>query len=207
MATNQRKRMASRRKNAKRKETIQWAVGTTLVLAVILFMIFRPKSVPQLSTEYQLQPRGEGLGTLIPVSTSDHIPNGDPVDTPTDPPTSGSHYVVPMPAGFYTINSPEYLDPNHDGHLIHSMEHGYVIFWYNCALLSSSDCDTLLGEIQTVMDQFDGQKVIAFPRPTLEKPLVMTSWGYIQEFDTFDADFAVRFIETNQPLAPEPNAM
>ena len=207
MTTNQRDRIAARQKKAKRKEAIQWAVGTTLVLAVILFIIFRPKTESQLATGYQLQPRGEGVGTLIPVKTSDHIPDGDPVDTPSDPPTSGSHYEVPMPAGFYTINSPEYLDPNHDGHLIHSMEHGYVIFWYNCALLSESDCSALLGDIQAEMDQFNGYKVIAFPRPTLEKPLVMTSWGYMQEFDTFDADLATRFIETNQPLAPEPNAM
>lgn len=207
MSSKQRLRIQNRRDKARRKEMIQWTIGTALVLAFILFLIFRPKSAAPLVTDYQLQPRGEGVGTLVPVEMADHIPDGEPVDTPSDPPTSGSHYVVPMDAGFYTQSSPEYLDQNHDGHLIHSMEHGYVIFWYNCNLLTDESCTALLDQVQTVMDQYDGFKLIAFPRPTLEKPLVMTSWGYYQEFDTFDPDLAVLFIETNQPLAPEPNAM
>jgi hypothetical protein len=199
--------MKARRKKEKRKETITWTVGTVLVLGFILFLIFRPQPETQANTEYQLQPRGEGVGTLIPPETADHIPDGDPVDSPSDPPTSGTHYVTPMGAGFYTVNSPEYLDIHHDGYLIHSMEHGYVIFWYNCNLLTEDSCNTLQDEIKSVMDEFNGFKVIAFPRPTLDKPLVMTSWGYMQEFDAFDRDLAVRFVETNQPLAPEPDAM
>ncbi len=207
MQSNQRQRVKARRNKEKRKEIITWTIGTALVLAFILFLIFRPQPETQANTGYQLQPRGEGVGTLIPVKTADHIPDGDPVDTPTDPPTSGSHYVTWTDAGFYTVNSPEYLDLYHDGHLIHSMEHGYVIFWYNCNLLTEESCNTLLDDVQSVMNQFNGYKVIAFPRPSLEKPLVMTSWGYMQEFDTFDRDLAVQFIETNQPLAPEPDAM
>jgi hypothetical protein len=145
-------------------------------------------------------------GTSIAVESADHVPDGEPVDSPTDPPTSGTHYGSPMPAGFYTEESPEYLSGDHDGYLIHSLEHGYVVFWYNCDLLDEQNCTTLLEDIQKVMDDFNGQKLIAFPRPSISSPLVMTSWGQMQEFDSFDASEAEKFIKVNQPRAPEPGA-
>ena len=134
------------------------------------------------------------------------MPDGEQVEAPSDPPTSGSHYADPMPAGFYTKNSPEYLADNHDGYLIHSLEHGYVVFWYNCDLLDEQGCQDLQADIRSTMDEYNGFKLIAFPRPSITAPLVMTSWGYMQEFETFDAGLAERFIEVNPDLAPEPNA-
>lgn len=147
-----------------------------------------------------------GIGTEIAVLRSDHVDDGEPVESPSDPPTSGSHYGNPMPAGFYTENSPEYLSTNHDGYLIHSLEHGYVVFWYNCEILDEQSCGTLLSNIQAVMDKFNGFKLIAFPRPSITVPLVMTSWGQLQEFQTFDSALAEKFIKINQPRAPEPGA-
>jgi hypothetical protein len=147
-----------------------------------------------------------GLGTEIPMVRADHVPDGDPVESPSDPPTSGSHYGSPMPAGFYTTESPEYLSGDHDGYLIHSLEHGYIVFWYNCDLLSDTECESLLADITATMDKFNGHKLIAFPRPTISVPLVMTSWSYLLEMETYDARLAERFIKLNAPLAPEPNA-
>ena len=48
--------------------------------------------------------------------------------------------------------------------------------------------------------------MITFPRPSITAPLVMTSWGYMQEFETFDAGLAERFIEVDPDFALEPNA-
>ncbi len=205
MAKTQRDRLQKRRDREKRREVIQWTVGTVLVLAFIVFLIFRPR--PEAISNDQIGTPGIGVGTFVPVQSADHVPDGAPVDSPTDPPTSGTHYGAPMLAGFYTEESPEYLDSTHDGYLIHSLEHAYVIFWYNCDLLSADECTSLLDQVQEVMDRFNGAKLIAFPRPSLEVPLVMTSWGYLQEFETFDPNLAEQFIETNRRFAPEPQGM
>lgn len=147
-----------------------------------------------------------GIGAKITALRADHVSDGDPVDSPTDPPTSGSHYGSPMPAGFYTEESPEYLSGDYDGYILHSLEHGYVVFWYNCKLLDDQSCDSLLSIIQETIDEFNGYKLIAFPRPSISVPLVMTAWEYLQEFESYDAEMAKKFIRVNQPRAPEPNA-
>jgi hypothetical protein len=56
------------------------------------------------------------------------------------------------------------------------------------------------------MDAVDNIKVIAFPREALDMPVVMTSWGRMQTFESFDPDQARTFVERNRYKAPEPNA-
>ena len=205
MAGSQRQRIHERRQKGQRRQTMLW--GGVSILAIGLIALFVVQSGGRTNQSGQVGQNSEGVGEKIPVETASHVPDGQPVESPSDPPTSGTHYGVSMPAGFYLPTSPEYMDSTHDGYLIHSLEHGYIIFWYNCDLLDEQACSALMDQIQTVMDEFDGIKLIAFPRPSLEVPLVMTSWGYLQSFESFDRDLAVRFIETNQPLAPEPGGV
>jgi hypothetical protein len=48
--------------------------------------------------------------------------------------------------------------------------------------------------------------VIAYPWPSLEVPVVATSWGRLQKFATFDVDQAKGFYSANLNHAPEPDA-
>ncbi|MDO8619636.1 MAG: DUF3105 domain-containing protein [Candidatus Daviesbacteria bacterium] len=54
-----------------------------------------------------------------------HVDEGSKVDYKFNPPTSGDHYASWITKGFYE-------DPRADGNLVHSMEHGYIIVWYDC---------------------------------------------------------------------------
>jgi hypothetical protein len=65
------------------------------------------------------------------------------------------------------------------------------------------DCEGLKNQIQTVMDESNGVKLIAFPRDTLEAPVVITSWGRKQVFEAFDPDMARTFVKRNLNRAPE----
>jgi hypothetical protein len=56
------------------------------------------------------------------------------------------------------------------------------------------------------MDDFGGIKLIAFPWPSLDVPVAMTSWGRLQRFESFDPQIATAFVEANRNKAPEPNA-
>jgi hypothetical protein len=61
----------------------------------------------------------------------DHVPDGTEVGYNSEPPTSGSHYKEWIKAGVYD-------NPIRDGHLVHSLEHGYIIISYNCLKLNSN---------------------------------------------------------------------
>src|SRR5579859_1516467 len=56
-----------------------------------------------------------------------HVPVGTVIQYDTDPPTSGNHYPFPQQGGYYP-------NPILAGYLVHSMEHGGVIIYYNPAV-------------------------------------------------------------------------
>ena len=149
------------------------------------------------------------IGEKIPImaNAGEHVePGSDPGPFNSNPPTSGRHYGQEYDAGFYDINSPQAQQPYPEGYLGHNLEHGYVIFWYNCDLLDESGCKTLKTQIREVMDKYNGFKMIAFPSDSLDAPLVMVSWGQLLRFDTFDEGLASQFVKVNRNRAPEPNA-
>lgn len=81
-----------------------------------------------------------------------------------------------------------------------------MIFWYNCDLLSETECSELKSQIRTVMDELGGFKLIAYPWSSLDVLVAVTSWTRLQKFDTFDPEQAKDFYRTNLNRAPEPNA-
>ncbi len=139
--------------------------------------------------------------------SSDHVEEGtDPGPYNSNPPTSGPHYARSLNPGFYEQSPGEEL-PFPEGYLVHNLEHGYVIFWYNCqALPDGESCDGLKADIRTVMDEFDGDKLVAYPWESIEVPIALTSWGHRLRMERFDADAAGQFIERNRYRAPEPQA-
>ena len=191
--------MSSRTKRQQRRERNQrqrlisnliWGgigAGVVAILGFIIWQGVRPAA-----------------GGSVPVmASSPHIPaDTDPGQYNSDPPTSGLHYAEEASAGFYDDNI--YAFPA--GYLVHNLEHGYVIFWYNCDLLDESACSDLKSQIRSVMDELGGVKLIAYPWPTLDVPLVMTSWGRMEKFESIDADKAKAFYRANLNKAPEPNA-
>jgi hypothetical protein len=81
-----------------------------------------------------------------------------------------------------------------------------VIYWYNCDLLDENECTSLKEEIKASMSDNGSSKLIAFPRVSIEQPVVLTSWGQMLRMDDFDAGQAKSFISANRNRAPEPNA-
>lgn len=63
--------------------------------------------------------------------TQDHKPDGEVINYPVSPPSSGPHYAVWAPFGkkFYTVDDRPAV-PN----LVHNLEHGYTILWYRDTL-------------------------------------------------------------------------
>ena len=147
------------------------------------------------------------IGEAAPELSADHVTEGEePGPYNTNPPTSGPHYGADLEAGFYEVGDITDLGLFPEGYLVHNLEHGYVIFWYNCDLLNEAECSELTVEIQEVMDKERNIKVIAFPWPNIDVPVVMTSWTRSLSFDEFDPNLARQFVRTYRNQAPEPNA-
>lgn len=186
------KREERREKNRRQKmmSGLLWGGIGVVVLALIGFIIWQG-----------VKP---AAGESFPIMTSSpHIDKDtDPGTYNSDPPTSGLHYAEEAAAGFYDTNI--YTYPA--GYLVHNLEHGYVIFWYNCEGLADTDCSDLKAELQSVINDLGGTKLIAYPWPSLDVPVVVTSWGKLQRFEAFDAEQAKAFYRANLNRAPEPNA-
>ena len=195
MSKSKREQIRKRQRNQKIKSNLIWGALAIVVLGVVGVFVWQGAR-PAVGEEIE-----------IPANYVDHIEDGtDPGPFPSNPPAGGRHYASEFEAGFYDETSQETQYPFPEGYIGHNLEHGYVVFWYNCDLLNESECNTLKSEIQSVMDDFDGVKLIAFPWPSLDIPIAMTSWGRLQRFDSFDPQTAAAFIQANRNKAPEPNA-
>jgi len=166
-----------------------WSVAglaLVIVIGVIVWKSFKP-----------------AIGQALPLMTTTHIPvDTDPGQYNSDPPTSGPHYPEEANAGFYDDNI--YKFPA--GYLVHNLEHGYIILWYNCGLVDESGCTDLKAQIKTTMDELGNVKLVAYPWTSLDVPLVVTSWGRMQKFEKFNAEQVKAFYRANLNRAPEPDA-
>lgn len=187
--SSRREQMRVRQRQQEMKGKLMWGGLAVTVLVVVGAMVWQG-----------VRPRA---GETMPVMQSPHIPvDTDPGQYNSDPPTSGPHYAEELNAGFYETSDHQYPA----GYLVHNLEHGYIVFWYNCALLDDADCTELKTQIKSVMDEVNNFKVIAYPWDSIDVPVVMTSWGRLQKVQTFDTAQARAFYETNLNNAPEPGA-
>jgi hypothetical protein len=185
-------------KKKQRRDKILLYGGIGLaVVAVIAVIVFLATKAPS---------SGGLMGDEVAVPSRDHV-SSDTVPGPynTNPPAGGAHFDTDWMAKFYQESELAGLPAHPEGYLVHSLEHGYVIFWYNCQV-PNTDCPALKQSIQKVMDETGGTKLIAFPWSSMDNSLVMTSWGRILRFTTPDTAVMKQFVEHNRGQAPEPDA-
>jgi hypothetical protein len=184
--------MKSKVNSNQRKKTFKLSplayVGSAL-FAIILLMV---------SFNIDFNPVGVKVEVMPDRS---HVPEGtDPGPYNTNPPTSGTHYATPFSSKFFDNNTYEFPE----GYLVHNLEHGYAIFWYNCELLSNDECSQLKGEILGVMQKAKMYKVIAYPWPKIDVPVVITSWGRMLRMENFDPEIALSYVKKYREKSPEP---
>ncbi len=148
------------------------------------------------------------LGEDIPIAGALHIDeNETPTDWNSDPPTSGQHYARWVPAGVYQ-------EPVPDGFLVHNMEHGYVVVYYDCSGMSDAACLQFQSDIEATLaeagpdPQTNTSKVVVVPRPGMGNPITYASWGHLYKAASFVPQEMVDYIRlyrSNPDYAPEWN--
>lgn len=188
VSTNLSQKEMRRRKRSRRQiiSRLFWIALAALVLAGLgyaLWQLARPK-----------------LGVAVAKMGSPHIQVQDQHEPyNSDPPTSGPHLAQPAEAGFYD----EALS---DEQLVHNLEHGYVVIWYNCSGIEETACAAFKIQIRNLMDRAGSRKLIAVPRSSLPGAIAATTWGRLYQPATFDPDDLLTFIKQFRYKAPEANA-
>lgn len=118
------------------------------------------------------------------------------------PGTSGPHWGTPANWGVYAT-------PAEESQLIHNLEHGGIVIWYDPGLDAAS-VDTLADYVttQTASGISGRYKFILSPwagADPLPSPVVATAWRYMLELDTADTDAIGEFARARYGRSPEPN--
>lgn len=175
-----------RRRREKLRGNLPFIIGGVVVIAILGFFGWR-----------QFAPR---TGEAVPIQPPGHIEVGTEHAPYSNPPTSGAHYTSPIGSGFYN-------DPIEPEFLVHSLEHGYAVIWYNCDQLETEEaCSELESQLRSYVNAAVG-KLIGVPYPPLEVPLAISTWGRVLTLEAFDEQALDSFIQTNSGKdAPEPFA-
>jgi hypothetical protein len=122
----------------------------------------------------------------------DHVDEGTPVAEDEDFPTSGPHWPRPAKAGFYE-------EPQPKGALIHALEHGLVVVYYDEPGFKA------LSMLRRASDDLAGrwQGLITVPHEGLGQEMVLTAWRRRLDLAEFDETALAAFIDAYSGRGPE----
>lgn len=112
----------------------------------------------------------------------------------SNPPTSGPHSPIAARWGIYDQPVPKEV-------LVHNMEHGGVIVWYNCRggpqPLTEAQCQELRNNLARVVQTYlsRGRLIVMTPYPDMPRRIALTAWTRLDAFDDFDEARLASFIE------------
>lgn len=119
------------------------------------------------------------------------------------PATSGPHWTDPSNWGVYRTAAAE-------SQVVHNLEHGGIVIWYDPERLDAAGIDTLTDYVTTqVSSGISGRyKFILSPwggSDPLPSPVVATAWRWMLQLDSADTGAIAEFARARYGRSPEPN--
>jgi hypothetical protein len=157
-------------------------------------------------------------GVQYPDDGNDHVGIG--VDCRADPrsdPNCGADPYSSLPGASGPHWDPSgvaewgvYSTPQPETQLIHNLEHGGIVVWYDPERLDADGVDTLTQYVnaQTASGISGRYKFILSPwggAEPLPAPVVASAWRYLLELETADTDAISDFARARYGRSPEPN--
>jgi hypothetical protein len=161
----------------RRTRTRQYVITGLVIVAIVGAFVVRSIVNGRRDVSFNGITAAAGCGKLQSVGGLDRThEDGARIKYPTSPPAGGPHDSVPLGSGVYTQAFS--TDPAKHPSIyqaVHSLEHAYVIVWYN-PRITASELDALS---KTVTGQ---PKVILVPYPGLKSKdkMAMSAWGSLQ---------------------------
>ncbi|MFB6222062.1 MAG: DUF3105 domain-containing protein [Haloarcula sp.] len=132
----------------------------------------------------------------FPDRGNNHVERGTAIDYQRVPPLSGAHYSSTVSPGFYEATPLL-------GDLVHTLEHGAVIIYY--------DPDAISPEARRSLREFSSvhtgtwQSVVAVPNPNDDPraTYIVTAWRHELTMDSYDAETVHAFLSEYLGRGPE----
>jgi hypothetical protein len=147
----------------------------------------------------------EAVTQQHPIEGETHVPICSYVDYHTLPPSSGDHYPV------WTAYM-SYTEPVPEGYWVHNLEHGTIVFSYNCG---STGCASDVAAAQALIDAYADDPLCASqdtgvlhrfvmtPDPRLDVRFAASAWGWTLRANCFDKDAFLAFAKAHYGQGPE----
>ena len=172
------RRMAAARYVRNRRLAIGAGIAVILIGAIVFFAT-RPPPVA-LANVQTFTDQGQA-----------HLDAGAPApDYNSDPPTSGPHAPAAAACGIYRQAPP-------DINLVHDLEHGVIVAFYDPASASEARDDL------EAFARDAGTHVIVAPREGMAAPITLTAWTHMLTLDGFDAAAVDAFYGEYAQRGPE----
>jgi hypothetical protein len=151
-------KMLAQQKSAERSRGYR-IVGVCVVVALLIVGAAAYGPVKQWWTQRNL-PALDKIGAAASVcedpttaaaeGNQDHVSPGTPITLTGNPPAFGQHFDTwePMDRKFYTTR-----DRPDVGYLIHNLEHGFTILWYDETAADDAD---MVSDIRSIAQKFQG---------------------------------------------------
>jgi hypothetical protein len=141
------------------------------------------------------------LRTNLPDEGNTHVPDNEPVEYGTTPPTSGNHNPVPISDGAFKtpVTDDTSKKPNIRNE-VHAMEHGRIEIHYKPSLPESQQL-----ALKGVFDQDPGGMLL-FPDPDMPYDVAVTAWRNLAvcpKYDPLVLDVLQNFRDTYRGNGPE----
>lgn len=192
-------------KRAQRKKNLVTLLIAVVVIGVIAALVISDRKgasgpVGVAADEANCGPKEESKAP-----GNDHVEEGTPVEYETNPPTAGPHAGSPGPTGFFDT-------PQEAEHLVHNMEHGQIVLWYDPAAPQQVKDD-----LEAIVEK-QSATTVATPYEGLEDyNFYMTAWnklpdegeesfgtGYLQGCELVSEEVINDFRREHQGKSPEP---
>jgi hypothetical protein len=127
---------------------------------------------------------------------AEHVSSGTEIDYERIPPLSGPHYGSTVEAGFYDERQPL-------GALVHTLEHGAVVIYYDPGALTDEARSDLEDRAATYTDPWASVVVVPSPTDDPAAAYTLTAWRRRLRLDEYDPDAVTAFLAEYLGRGPE----
>lgn len=154
--------------------------------AILLFALLSPAA-------------GDTIGEPQAMDGRTHIATGSAGGPySSTPAASGPHWDTPLNWGVYESAQPQ--EP-----IIHNLEHGGIVIWYQAAQVTADQIVELEQYVRS-WNATERYKVIVAPWAGADfgHPMAITAWTWLLYLDEVDTDLMDQFVDQHYGDAPEP---